>query len=355
MLSPIGNLHTVDDFLTSEAFTTWLRERRPADQARWQAWLAAHPDRQEAYEQAVATWLVIQGQVPALSDQAVGERVDQVMQRLPDHRRRLGRSWATWAAAACVAGIVIGAMADLSPGTLLTSLRSQASRFSARTSMQPIAWRVVKNTTGKTLVVYLPDKSSVLLSSGSELRFRKDVVPGRREVYLQGEGFFEVAKNPRQPFYVYTSQLTTRVLGTSFQLRAFADEATAQVKVKTGLVTVAPTATPQQRVLLKANQEADVKQAKLVKLEQFSAQHSAPILHQRFVFEHTPLPAILDLLADTYNMPIQYDRHALASCTFTGHLEDVPLLEKIRLVCLATESAFEYSDRQISIQSHGCN
>ncbi|WP_332369599.1 DUF4974 domain-containing protein [Spirosoma telluris] len=54
-------------------------------------------------------------------------------------------------------------------------------------------------------------------------------------------------------------------------------------------------------------------------------------------------------------MSIHYDRHLLANCTFTGQLNDVPFLEKIRLICLTTESTFEITDNQLIIHSHGCN
>ena len=54
-------------------------------------------------------------------------------------------------------------------------------------------------------------------------------------------------------------------------------------------------------------------------------------------------------------MPIRYDHKLLENCTFTGQLNDVPFLEKIRLICLTIESTYEIVDNQVIIHSRGCN
>src|SRR5690606_5880596 len=60
----------------------------------------------------------------------------------------------------------------------------------------------------------------------------------RREVNLTGEAFFEVTKNPDQPFFVYANELIAKVHGTSFSIKAGENEANILVAVKTGKVSV---------------------------------------------------------------------------------------------------------------------
>jgi len=68
--------------------------------------------------------------------------------------------------------------------------------------------------------IQLPDGSQVCLNNYSELRFAKWKRNGERKVFLNGEAFFDVAHNPKRPFVVQTTHAKTRVLGTSFNLKA---------------------------------------------------------------------------------------------------------------------------------------
>ncbi len=64
------------------------------------------------------------------------------------------------------------------------------------------------------------------------------IVATNRDVYLSGEAFFEVTKNPDRPFRVFANEIVTKVLGTSFTVRSFENDTTIQVIVRTGKVTV---------------------------------------------------------------------------------------------------------------------
>jgi transmembrane sensor len=65
----------------------------------------------------------------------------------------------------------------------------------------------------------LEDGSAVTIYPGSKLAFPKHFAAGKREVYLEGEAFFKVTKNPNRPFFVYSNNIVTQVLGTSFDIR----------------------------------------------------------------------------------------------------------------------------------------
>lgn len=351
-------LSTLEDFLQNDAFRVWVLERRASDRVLWEAWLAQHPEKRDLYEQAVATLLVLKGkQSVDLSDQQVKDKTAAIVNQMTDtvavHRPLRSMHWGRWISAAAVIGLIVWFQLGRPIVNPWASTNKQVEQ--ATTAKE---WKIVKNGTGQSLVVLLPDQSSVLLSTGSELRFRRQDNHAFREVYLQGEGFFEVTKNPGRPFFVYTANLTTKVLGTSFQVHSFATEATAYVKVKTGKVTVTPANAPDKPILLTVNQKLtlglDTKQ--LIRQNQLVPEEGpATIVTQQFVFNYMPIPAVFDQLEASYHMPIRYNRQLLHNCTFTGQLNDVPFLEKIRLICLATESSYEVVDNQIFIHSKGCS
>jgi transmembrane sensor len=160
---------------------------------------------------------------------------------------------------------------------------------------------------------------------------------------------------------VYTDRLTTRVTGTSFQIRSFASESNAFVKVKTGKVSVTPVNAPgsaKKEVLLAVHQQLNLNR----ETDKIETKENRPlecgtseIVTHQFKFDFTPVPDVLDQLEASYHMPIVYNRERLRNCTFTGQLDDVPFLDKIRLVCQTIESTFSVVDNQIIIQSTGCN
>jgi transmembrane sensor len=350
------NLLTVEDFLANESFRTWVTESHQEDRVYWDAWLARHPEKRPVYEQAVATFLAIRGQSAALSDQQVKDKTQQILRHLSTtttDSRVIPLNSRRWMAAAAAVLLIFGWQFIGSP--VFDQLTTRLERNPKPVPIEN--WKLVKNLTGQPMVILLPDNSSVLLATGSQLRFHKQTNQPTRDVFLEGEGFFEVTKNPVRPFVVHTRTLTTKVLGTSFQVRAFSKEARATVKVKTGKVTVTPVAAPQKAVLLTVNQELQLESGreKVVERKNFIGTGKASeIITQQFTFNYTPVTEVFDRLATSYNMPIQYDRKTLENCSFTGQLDDLPYLEKLRLVCLTVEATFEIVNNQVIIQSHGC-
>lgn len=345
------NVTTVEEFIGNAAFRSWVIQRRPEDRLHWDQWLAQNPEKRALYEQAVATFLLIQGEKIALSDQEVNDRTASILNQLPDayivRKPFFNWQWGSWAAAAAVVGLLFWWQSGN-----FTRPKDQAIQVPRQAE-----WTIVRNVTDQSLVVLLPDNSSVLLATNSQLRFRKRTNHALREVFLQGDGFFEVTKDPDKPFIVYTSSLTTRVLGTSFQVHSFDGEKTAYVKVKTGKVTVTPADAPDEPVVLKINEELKLgATAKAVKSTNFmSGENPSAIIAQQFTFNYVAVPEIFDRLEKAYHMPIRYDRSLLTRCTFTGKLDDMSFLEKIQLICLAVESTYEIVDNEVVIHSKGCN
>jgi ferric-dicitrate binding protein FerR (iron transport regulator) len=358
MSLPSNNL-SITDFLEDAAFRRWMTERRPEDRLYWQEWLSLHPDKRDIYEQAVAAFLVIKGNTAELSDQELSERTQQLIELLPDEpsasvKPLLSRTWLRWVAAAAV--ISIAAWQQFyetdRPQPVALTKRNEEKQLQAE------EWTVANNTTPQPIVILLPDHSSVLLSTGSSLRFRKEDNKHLREVFLRGEGFFEVAKNAEKPFLVYTDRFTTKVLGTTFQIRSFDNESTNFVKVKVGKVAVTSVNSPGKPVLLTEHQQLSL-ETKTDKVVQAASKDTeanpTAIINQQFTYEYTSVSDILDQLESAYKMPIRYEREKIKTCTFTGQLNDVPFPEKIRLICLTIESTYDIVDNQVIIHSKGCN
>jgi ferric-dicitrate binding protein FerR (iron transport regulator) len=151
--------------------------------------------------------------------------------------------------------------------------------------------------------VVLPDGTKVWLNSASSLRYPTAFTGKERIVELEGQGYFEVAQNAERPFKVKANQMEVQVLGTHFDIMAYADENTVNTTLLEGAVQVKEGNTarllkPGQQAVLKEHafsvQEADVKRVTAWK-------------NGLFVFNDMALPAILREVARWYDVEIVYE------------------------------------------------
>ncbi|RZK17045.1 MAG: DUF4974 domain-containing protein [Hymenobacter sp.] len=225
------------------------------------------------------------------------------------------------------------------------------------------SWTRYHNTTGQAQAFRLPDASRVTLQPGSRLRHVAGLAGGRREVYLEGEAFFQVHKNPARPFLVLTSQLVTTVLGTSFDVKAYPGSAQALVAVREGKVAVQPRpaaqldATPthpaKAGVLLLPNQQVVYSVASR-RLQKVLVEKPVVLVPQAFEFEERPVAEVLAALEKAYGVAILYDKQKLAGCTVSITFYDEPLFEKLGLLCKSLGAYYTLADTQITIHSTGC-
>ncbi len=93
-------------------------------------------------------------------------------------------------------------------------------------------------TAGQQKKVTLADGTAITLNCGSTLRYTAGFTGSKREVYLDGEAFFNVVHDVNHPFVVHTGRLNVQVLGTSFNVRSYLADTRATVSVATGKVGV---------------------------------------------------------------------------------------------------------------------
>lgn len=105
-------------------------------------------------------------------------------------------------------------------------------------------------TTDQLEVFYLPDSTLIWLNKNSKLSYSKEDGK-KRTVYLEGEAFFEITKDSLNPFVVQTSTTNAKVLGTSFNLKAYQSQESAELIVATGEVEFSPKNNSQKVVLQK--------------------------------------------------------------------------------------------------------
>lgn len=110
--------------------------------------------------------------------------------------------------------------------------------------------------------ITLPDSSVVILNSDTKLNYPQQFKENLREVYLDGEAYFEVKKNPSKPFIVHTSGMEVKVLGTSFNVKAYSADKLIETSLITGSIEVFVKNRPNEKIILSPHEKLIVKNYK---------------------------------------------------------------------------------------------
>ncbi|QEC51879.1 FecR family protein [Anseongella ginsenosidimutans] len=383
MDEPVNQI--IEQLVSDPSFRDWVLARPDADTVRWTNWEKDHAEQAEQIITAKAIVLALQLKEPLLSDKEIENEILRIRAGIEDlsympvngqaveNSQPGGESGAaeteqkqylqvikrpvyrkTWFKAAA-AVIFMG----LSLGWLLVASQKDFSSgaTSSRVEQLPLSGRY-ENKGDSVVQIRLPDQSLVSLSENSTIRYR--YFEGKREVILSGEAFFDVSREPARPFLVHAGEIVTRVLGTSFRVRAQPGEQLAEVSVKTGKVYVAKEDDASTALILRPNQRVKYDR-KRKSLEKGLVDAPEPVWEpverkekELFRFDRTPLREVFEELQKVYGIPIIYDERIVASCSLSATLGDEPFFEKLEMICKVVNASYEIIDGSVVIYAKGC-
>jgi ferric-dicitrate binding protein FerR (iron transport regulator) len=217
------------------------------------------------------------------------------------------------------------------------------------------------NQTDRSQTVYLVDGTRVVLQPGSGIRYAAFLQKDKREVYLEGNAFFEVAKDARRPFYVYSGDVVVRVLGTSFRVVTDKESGDITVLVTTGKVAVTRKNIPLTHPLILTTNQIALYKGHSRDLVQLNAEKkdlapdlipTAPAIS--FNFDETPVIEIFQTLENAYGIPFHYDKATFSNCVLTTSMADESLEDKIRIICAAIGATYELKEDGVFLEGKPC-
>lgn len=165
----------------------------------------------------------------------------------------------------------------------------------------------------------LSDGSKVWLNAESRLRYPAVFPVGKREVYLEGEGYFEVAKLENAPFIVHTEDMELEVLGTSFNIRSYKDERTTVTTLFTGRIGQFFPEAGTSLELSPAQRSVFSRQKKSVRTEKADVREALAWKEGKIVARNERLEDIFVMLSRWYNFKVCYTRPELKDMRFHLH------------------------------------
>lgn len=198
--------------------------------------------------------------------------------------------------------------------------------------------------------IELADGTVVWLNEHSKFTYAKVMADDERIVSLDGQAYFDVAKDAARPFKIVGEKTTVEVLGTSFDLISKANY--ANVNVTSGLVAFALTDNKEIKVLLEKGNQATYKSNTITKNENFDVNVSA-WMTQDFVFKSSPLSQVVDVLSEHFDVKIKVD-DAIRNCLITSSFEDKDLDQILNTLDIIANIKHEKKGKAIRLTGPGC-
>lgn len=180
-----------------------------------------------------------------------------------------------------------------------------------------VAMQTVTVPAGQRANVTLADGTNVWLNAGTTLIYPSVFADDRREVILDGEAYFDVTHNEEQPFRVRTHQMDIEVLGTEFNVEAYADRGLFETSLIRGCVKVCSSSNPEQHVTLAPNQKTRMQDGQFVveDIEDYDVYRWREGL---YCFHEKPLADIMKDLEKYFDLEIRLENPHLAGIVLTG-------------------------------------
>ncbi|GHV48893.1 anti-sigma factor [Bacteroidia bacterium] len=233
---------------------------------------------------------------------------------------------------------------------------------------------------GSKAKVVLPDSSNIWMNAGSTLRYGSKFNQQERNVYIEGEAYFKVTKNAAKPFYVNTSTITLKVLGTSFNVKAYPEEKQIETTVESGTVQLLSAYEGKQaeKLLLVAGQKMIVpKDASNPQLEELPPSPAETMVahtdykpkddekititenvitelytswkEERWLLEKEPLASLAVKLGRRFNVQIVFTDESLKNYSFSGTLNDETLEQVLDIIKLSSPIDFKVKKNKVTL------
>ncbi len=216
----------------------------------------------------------------------------------------------------------------------------------------PVRYNEIYIPNGQKFKIQLSDGTWVWLNSGSKLRFPQHFTNASksREVFLEGEAFFDVTKNAQKPFIVNAGTINIEVLGTRFNLSAYgSDDAIATTLVE-GAVNVYETEMPKNRTRLDPNEQANFN-----KSNQRLGKHKVDThlftawMQSKLIINDLTFPEILEKLERTHNVTFINKAPQLNAAVFQGEFHNESIESILNTIALSTPFSYKIEQNKITI------
>ncbi len=299
-------------------------------------------------ELAESGWNQLAGRLKADGGTGAGEGEAEAVFEAAVPRIGVWRTW-KWVAAAVIVLLVGGG------GVLL--FRGDGNPFRVK-----YADKTLQVGYGGRSKLVLSDGTTVWLNAGSRLIYPDLFTGDRREVTLEGEAFFDVAKHVSMPFLVHAGKITVKVLGTQFDIKAYREDAELSTTLISGKIQVMLDGDPDKKIILKPHEKLTVVNSQLEVPDGGKEAGSEKVLHylvqglpeaesdslpetawvdNRLVVSDVTFDDLARMLERRYDVRIDFEDERLKAEHLSGVFEKETIQQVLDILKMTTK--FKYS------------
>ena len=205
---------------------------------------------------------------------------------------------------------------------------------------------------GSKTTLYLPDGTLVWLNAGSRMTYSQGFGVDNRKVELEGEGYFEVKRNEKIPFFVKTKDLQLQVLGTKFNFRDYPEDHEVVVSLLEGKVGLNNLLREEKEAVLSPDERAVLNKANgLLTVESVTASNASQWTDGYLFFDEELLPDIAKELERSYNVKIHIANDSLKTFRFYGNFvrREQNIQEVLEALASTEKMQYKIEERNITI------
>jgi len=374
--------YDAEDLLLETSFLNYCLGTNDLDVLFWENWLLENPDKAGVAKQAQEMFLLLNGQHTAAQFR---EHQSKFREAFSQHRGEeqsgdghlfytRGEQAGRRSRSRRIGRYVVGMAASL---LLLVAVRQLVlHRDDADKTIQEQHKHTYVSMPGERKSFQLPDGSTVLLNGGSTLSITGAFNQVNREVSLEGEAYFDVAQNAGKPFVIQAGGMCVKVLGTTFNVKAYPQDKTLETVLIRGSVEVTLKDLPRSNVILKPQQkiviekpgqkEGGIQDSAIhishqgmangkvaVKNVQLLADDSTVMetswTMNRLVFDNETLAAVATKIERWYGVKVQIDPAIADTYTFTGIFENESIQQMLKALQLSLPFHYKLEDKTLFI------
>ncbi|MEM9859549.1 MAG: FecR domain-containing protein [Bacteroidota bacterium] len=347
---------SLEDFINDQKFREWVLHPDPESNYFWEKWILKNPDKEEEINEARIAikamfeedkamplnkkddlWNKITDQIGTMKTLSGDEKVRPLYQHKvnkPFHPPTRNRSW--FKISVAVALFLVTTL-----GGIWISLSSKVENIKEGSTM------ISKNNPmGRKSRISLPDGTVVYLNAGSKITYPDFFDEGTRDIYLEGEAFFDIEHDPSRPFKVHAQGLITTALGTSFNVNAYNDR--FQVSLVTGKVEVKDL-NNNNSILLSPGEKVNVSENQTMVKSDFNYDQVVAWKDGVIFFQEADLPEMVEKLERWYGVQFKLENQPTSEVRFSGKFENEYLNNVLNSIGYAVGFDYSINEKNVSV------
>lgn len=222
---------------------------------------------------------------------------------------------------------------------------------------------------GSKTMVKLPDGSAVWINSDSRLQYADNFKGKLREVWLDGEAFFDVKKDPAHPFVIHTDKINIKVLGTSFNVKSYPEDQVIETSLIKGRIEVSFNDRPSENIILRPNEKLTVRKDQSepgkpgieldntpkIKLDNLLRPNERHLLVEtawmdnKIAFSNCPMSDIAVMLERRFDIRINFKDQEVMEYRYTGVFDDENVDDILNIMKISKPFNYKLNGKKLTI------